>query len=276
MLKLNFPINNQNIVDLDSYFAEPSHAILLSANSGFGVDELSIELAGLLSKDPIIVRPESKTDKSLPKITVESIRNLYTYANQKSVKRRVFCIASADLMTREAQNAFLKLLEEPLTNTNFILSSEDSSKLLPTVRSRVQTIQLKNLTDKQSLVIIEKMKISDPARLRQILFLSSGLPGEVTKLASDEKYFERRSDIIRDGRTLLMGNMYEKLLIIKKHKDDRDLAIRLVDDVLLILKNSLSTKASVDVLTQINTWIEARERLVSNGSVRLTLLSSVL
>ncbi|MCP4180673.1 MAG: hypothetical protein GY756_23170 [bacterium] len=56
--------------------------------------------------------------------------------------RKVGIIYDADRMMIQAQNAFLKTLEEPPKNSYFILVSENPSTLLPTVISRCQTISL--------------------------------------------------------------------------------------------------------------------------------------
>lgn len=51
-------------------------------------------------------------------------------------------ISNADCMRPEAANAFLKTLEEPVANSLFILLSDAPQKLLPTVISRCQRIDL--------------------------------------------------------------------------------------------------------------------------------------
>ena len=56
-------------------------------------------------------------------------------------RRKVFVIGDAERMvpqasSQEAANAVLKLLEEPPTNTIFILTSSEAGSLLPTIRSR--------------------------------------------------------------------------------------------------------------------------------------------
>jgi DNA polymerase-3 subunit delta' len=52
----------------------------------------------------------------------------------------VFVVEQAELMTAAAQNALLKTLEEPAGRTLIVLLTTHASELLPTVRSRCQTI----------------------------------------------------------------------------------------------------------------------------------------
>ena len=50
--------------------------------------------------------------------------------------KRAYVVNSADLMNRNAQNAFLQILEEPPAHAVFILRTDNASALLQTVRSR--------------------------------------------------------------------------------------------------------------------------------------------
>ncbi|PTQ56715.1 MAG: DNA polymerase III delta prime subunit [Candidatus Carbobacillus altaicus] len=54
--------------------------------------------------------------------------------------RRVLIVEGAERLTREAQNSFLKFLEEPPSGRIIILLSEEPWRLLPTVRSRLLTM----------------------------------------------------------------------------------------------------------------------------------------
>ena len=55
---------------------------------------------------------------------------------------KIGIIVEAECLGEEAQNAFLKTLEEPPPNTLLLLLTVNSRKLLPTIRSRCQTISL--------------------------------------------------------------------------------------------------------------------------------------
>lgn len=55
---------------------------------------------------------------------------------------KVGIIVSAEKMTHQAQNALLKTLEEPPSNTFLLLSAANENKLLKTIRSRCQILDL--------------------------------------------------------------------------------------------------------------------------------------
>lgn len=82
-----------------------------------------------------------KADNS---IKIVQIRNLITQLHTKPVngKLRAGIILEAEKATIEAQNALLKLLEEPPKTTYLFLSAPNPKHLLPTIASRCRIVQL--------------------------------------------------------------------------------------------------------------------------------------
>jgi DNA polymerase-3 subunit delta' len=80
---------------------------------------------------PIIILPEKdeKIDIEKGVISVEIMRRLYDETRTKTEGERIIIIDYAERMTTQAQNAFLKLLEEPGDDVYFILVSNTTSKL---------------------------------------------------------------------------------------------------------------------------------------------------
>ncbi len=80
-------------------------------------------------------------------IGVDTIRRLkndiYTAPNDLDVK--AYIIEDADLMTEQAQNAFLLILESPPPYAMFFLVCQNSGSLLETVRSRAPTLRMERL-----------------------------------------------------------------------------------------------------------------------------------
>lgn len=77
-------------------------------------------------------------------VGIEEIRILQNKLSLKPYEKKikVALIFNAENLTAEAQNAFLKTVEEPAENSLIILTAPDSSWLLPTLVSRCQIIQL--------------------------------------------------------------------------------------------------------------------------------------
>jgi DNA polymerase-3 subunit delta' len=67
-------------------------------------------------------------------------------------RRKVFIVGDAERMisqegSDQAANAFLKLLEEPPSNTTVIITSSEPGALLPTVRSRTVSVRVPTISD---------------------------------------------------------------------------------------------------------------------------------
>ena len=67
---------------------------------------------------------------------VDEFRDIKDLTATKTAKNRYFIFKNAENMTVQAQNAALKLFEEPKENYHFILQTTQPEALLPTIRSR--------------------------------------------------------------------------------------------------------------------------------------------
>ena len=88
-------------------------------------------------------------------------------------------INNADTMTVAAQNAALKILEEPQPGVHFFLLCDSKTALLPTVRSRSVTLRAEgntktNLTDTEK--IVEMLSLLSPANNSKLLVFLLKLP----------------------------------------------------------------------------------------------------
>jgi hypothetical protein len=92
-----------------------------------------------VSPDIFLVSPAKQS------ISIEEIRNLKKHVFQKPVHlpSKIIIFKEAHKLTPEAQNALLKILEEPPANVIIILEAQNKENLLPTVRSRLVIIDTK-------------------------------------------------------------------------------------------------------------------------------------
>ncbi|MCQ2433480.1 MAG: hypothetical protein MJ175_12835 [Clostridia bacterium] len=90
-----------------------------------------------------------KSGAKTKSIGVAEIRTLKNdaYIRPNDLERKIYIIGHADRMTAQAQNALLKILEEPPEAVMFFLLCENRAALLPTVRSRVQMLTMERFTD---------------------------------------------------------------------------------------------------------------------------------
>src|SRR3990172_2946043 len=80
-------------------------------------------------------------------ISVDQVREVERAValNPFEGRSRVIIIDPAHALSREAQNAFLKTLEEPPPRVVFILVTDSESALLPTIRSRCRRLAFRPL-----------------------------------------------------------------------------------------------------------------------------------
>lgn len=82
--------------------------------------------------------------KASQQITIDQVRALDDFLHVGTHRHgvRVVLINPAEAMNRATANSLLKSLEEPIPSTLFLLVSNEASRLLPTIRSRCQVIQI--------------------------------------------------------------------------------------------------------------------------------------
>src|SRR6201996_4108732 len=91
----------------------------------------------------------SKTGKLMTVLSVDEIRRLADFFGMTSGAGgwRVAIVDTADDMNDNAANALLKMLEEPPADAMLLLLSNTPGRLLPTIRSRCQRLDLRPLED---------------------------------------------------------------------------------------------------------------------------------
>ncbi|MDP3763431.1 MAG: AAA family ATPase, partial [bacterium] len=103
---------------------------------------------------------------------IDEIRNLKESAlvAAPSGGFKVFVIDEVHMLTKDAFNALLKILEEPPSHVVFVLATTEPHKILPTVLSRVQRFDFKRLTPSQIF-----MKLKEVAQAEKINIEDEGL-----------------------------------------------------------------------------------------------------
>lgn len=141
---------------------ELAHAVILHGPDGDALRELSLRIArvlncatgngedGCTNCDKITrgIHPDVHVtavadDRKM--ISVEQIRTIVEQATLRPYEARtkVFIVESADAMSVAGANALLKTLEEPAPDTAFLLLTRSADRLLPTIRSRSQSIAIR-------------------------------------------------------------------------------------------------------------------------------------
>ncbi len=152
------------------------HALLLAGQKGLGKFDLARQFAAALlceahsesgracgqclacnwfdqgnHPDFRLLQPEAMTDdgdaeegkkKASQQITIDQVRGLDDFLSVGTHRGglRIILVNPSEAMNRSTANALLKTLEEPATNTLFLMITNEPTRLLPTIRSRCQLI----------------------------------------------------------------------------------------------------------------------------------------
>jgi DNA polymerase-3 subunit gamma/tau len=100
---------------------------------------------------------------------IDNIRELRQNAIYKPARARfkIYIIDEVHMLTTEAFNALLKILEEPPSHVKFIFATTEPNKVLPTIQSRCQRFDFANIspadiiTQLKKVLTEEKIKFED-------------------------------------------------------------------------------------------------------------------
>jgi len=261
---------------LRAYAAQPPHALLLTGEEGVGLGTIARQFAAKQLFLDVHAKNSKGEDDPAGTISVEAIRMLYEQTRAIQNKRSFILIDDADKMSHGAQNAFLKLLEEPGRNRHFILTSHVPSRLLPTILSRTERLTIPNITGEQTDEFITSLAITDDTKKKQLHFIASGLPAELVRLTNNAEYFTTRAKRVLDARHFLTGTTYEKMVVIQNYQSDRFATLQLLDSALSITRRSLSVKPQSQLVEQLEQLLNVRQKISANQSIKLQLAHFVL
>ena len=129
------------------------------------------------------------TGKLMNVLSVDEIRKLANFFGMTSGAGgwRVAIVDTADDMNDNAANALLKLLEEPPRRAMLLLLSNRPGRLLPTIRSRCQRLELRPLDSQLVVRALENLLPDSNSEERaQLARLSGGSIGAALVLAGGD------------------------------------------------------------------------------------------
>ena len=260
---------------LEQLAKEPPQALLFVGPSGVGKRQAVFAWAkqahDLEPWQVQLVEPNEKGN-----IAAESIRELYQFTRVKQAGPRLIAIIDAQGLSEAAQNAFLKLLEEPGNNVHFVLTTNNVQRLLPTIRSRAQELAILPLPIAQHKQIIERTYTQlSPTDQAQLLFIAGGLPALADELVADSKEFVVYKERAIQAK-ILVGNDVFKKVQLAGTLNDRANAISLVmlaEQMCERLSFSARTPQELEHWTHHRaTLLDAAERLAANANIKAQLM----
>lgn len=222
-------------------------SVLITATPGVGAYTFAKQIAGksLIAE----LHPTNSKDErdEYGQIRVKQIRELYTKTSGANSNTQIVIINQAERMNIQAQNAFLKLLEEPLETVHFILVAASKQSFLPTILSRVQSFSLMPVSEKQSIDLLKRLGCKEE-QIPQVMFMAKGLPAEITRLLTDKSHFEERLSIMKDAKIFLAGSTLNKLIYVKEYSSSRVKTQQFIEAAAKILQSHIYSKPSVDII----------------------------
>lgn len=151
----------------------------------------------------ITLEPNPKTGVMRKEIVVDQIRALSARLAMASQFGgwQVAVIDPADALNGAAQNALLKTLEEPTPASLIVLIADRAARLVATVRSRCQRIDVAPPAFDDGVAWLSARGVEHPEAL---LAAAGGNPGEAWLLAA-QGGMQRRQEVARDLLALAAG-----------------------------------------------------------------------
>lgn len=171
--------------------------------------------------DVIFLAPEIVEKNGITKqrdISVEKVRDakqglsLFPYKG----KYKVLIIEDAHKMNTAAQNALLKILEEPNETSVIILVTHEIDRILPTILSRVQVVNFGLVEDSD----MENVFVEQSPLVRRAILYSAGRPGLADFLKRSESELSLREKYIKELEIATEGSLNEKLKLAEELSKD--------------------------------------------------------
>ncbi len=216
------------------------------------------------SSHPDLKFLSKRSDKSI--IAVDDIRDIknqaLVYPNDGD--KSVFIINEAQEMNVQAQNALLKIFEEPAEHVCFILTCNSKSSLLQTIISRATCYFLGDEEKKEDL------KSEQAKALSKELFLC---------LVTENEYqFLKKTSVFSKDKKLFKAVLEESLPIIRDvlflHSGSRAL-ISDSDDIVRKLKSVLTQKKAIGIFEELKNLSDCVDAS-ANHNLSITRFSAVL
>lgn len=260
---------------LESYIKNPAHSLILSGPKGIGKSYIANWIAYNLGLSSIIISVE----EGKKMIGIDQIQSLYTQT--RSASGLCVFINSAELLTIDAQNALLKLLEEPPSNTYFVLATSSPDLLLQTVHSRSQVIAIYPPSINDITKALEKeFKNYKSDEIKSIALSLRGLPGALYEVLADKELMEQHQQSLENAKQFLSSNIETRLVMLSENAFSAQWCEQLLNNLALLTESLLKLKSSDKILVEklikqvdvINQTIDAL-KVNGNPKIHMTKLS---
>ncbi len=185
-------------------------------------------------------------DGSAKSLSVATIRELREQAAvvPNEAAHKVAIIADADCMNVQAQNALLKILEEPPSYMVFILTAKSRTAFLPTVQSRCVCVSVLGVTEHEALPVLrDKLPDLSERDLIDRIRLFSGCIGAVIDSASEDGFGKTIEQIKAVSAAVLAPQELVLMKATAPLEKDKPLTDAVLSGVRLVLRDAITLAA---------------------------------
>lgn len=179
---------------------------------------------------------ELRREESKASLGIDSVREVMkqVYIKPIATDYKAVIVHEAHLLTVEAQNAMLKVIEEPPERTVFFFLCDNVASILPTVISRSVMINLPPL----SREVLSGIADADEFEMSYC----HGNPGALIKLVGDEKFAALRDGVLDAFSSVISRDEYavfDALLFFESNKERRN---EIISIILFLLRDVMYEK----------------------------------
>ncbi len=180
-------------------------------------------------------------DGSQKSLSVERVRDLRDQVSvlPNEAQRKAALILDAGCMGIPAQNALLKVLEDPPDYMVFVLTALSRSELLPTVQSRCMCLSLRGVDEEEALPAVRALLPLSREQALESIRLHGGCLGQVL---ADER--EDTAAVVRRVTEIARGIMAAEeltlLLALAPLERDKPLTDEVLASLLTVLRDALA------------------------------------
>ncbi len=296
-MKLTNFIGNEKIVEHFASLLESAHfphLIIITGESGLGKKTLARDLAAALvcrsdnkpcgqcsqcRKAMQNIHPDiieyipSGSAKSFSVDTVREVINS-AYMSPNEAQYKIYILADAHCMSEQAQNALLKILEEPPSYAVFIMTATSKNDMLETVLSRSVTVTLEGVGIAEgSKYICAHHSDIELSQAQSTLELFNGNIGRAVESLKDDKTALLVNVCCDICKALVKGNEYSMIISCSALQPDRQSVVFVCELLKKIFRDALAGGGNCEFISgQKETALLLREHL---SAKKLTALVGV-
>ncbi|MCM1285067.1 MAG: hypothetical protein NC213_04600 [Acetobacter sp.] len=272
MKKIDFA-GNEKVIEQLGYLIDTKrfpHALIIEGEHGLGKRTLARNIAAALvcrnEEKPCMecsqchkakenIHPdifEHSAGGGANSFHVDVVRNVIkdVYVQPNEAEHKVYILGNADCMSVSAQNALLKVLEEPPKYVVFILTAQSKSRLLETVLSRSVIVTLEGVNaDEGASYIVKNNPAIISSKAREAVLNLNGNIGKAIDFLENGRESELVDVCCDMCKALVDDNEYALLKLCSAFQRDRQGIVFACDFLKNIFRDALVYSDKIDLTT---------------------------